>query len=503
MFNHRAILLAVLATGTVAATLTNAGSVLLHGSTVASPVALEPPSPDVVDLVAADTGQSLWVRRGNTINVTLEGTRKSPWALIKSSKPKTLQLVSSSVQNGTATATFLVPVIGSGALTTSLLSSRVGQAFRVDLTVANPPPADCNHTGVIKTRNTQHPYIFAPLHVGEAGRIKGSNDCEIYFAGMNAINGMLGAPGGDGLIPAERAQLPFNVARISVNGRWYINNSIIYPSKIGYRQWLHTAIATLENNGIYPMINMTNNFFEVPCDTRKHGPGSHLCASEYQGELDYTTAKNNGASDQQLDHLAQGLQMSQAPAVQALDMLAQDFGQDSAVIFDVWNEPGPFVGIIPGWEKTVVPYMNQRIDTVRSHTANLVLAFAYGFPDFMHRKVPLYSQPNVVMDFHAYDNSWQVGPNFFKIMGLLHSHGLAATHGEWGNQAQGAKGIPSQAFIDQLIKAESLDHAGLIYNQIGYLFDYQQRPKPGFARIAAASRAIIGAGFQGDGGNPR
>lgn len=256
--------------------------------------------------------------------------------------------------------------------------------------------SNCNHAGVLRSDTG---YTFARLRVDQSGNLVDEQGCVIRLLGFN-IGGAF--QGNGGAMPPARIQFlkhafpSFNLARVSFNSRWWLDDVLVPKRHMSYRRWLATMVSTLEQNGIYVELDATTNFPDPPCG--KH----HLrCPSENQGEKDYLRHNRD-------PKYFPGLQEYQPTAVQALRGLAQEYAHDPAVIFNVWNEPARYVFLEPVSDQQFAADMNERITTVRTQDPDvLVVVFGARY----QRVASSYTESNLVMDDHPYEGHHGRGAN--------------------------------------------------------------------------------------------
>lgn len=147
--------------------------------------------------------------------------------------------------------------------------------------------------------------------------------------GVTNAGGTMG-PDWGGVVQA----LHTNLSRVGIDTRWWDGNAEVPKQGKRYQDWIAHIVHTLEADGLYVELDATTNFWENPCSD----PGGSDCPSQDQGENDYRAAFQSG-NQQQIAHYYQGLAVYTPISVTALTSLAQTFGSDPAVIFDVWNEP--------------------------------------------------------------------------------------------------------------------------------------------------------------------
>ncbi|HLX39030.1 MAG TPA: cellulase family glycosylhydrolase [Ktedonobacteraceae bacterium] len=317
-------------------------------------------------------------------------------------------------------------------------------------------------------------YHFSPLHVDSAGDIVNTSNCLVHLLGWNSVGAFLGAGGAIG--PGQNTPIIHtNIDRVAFNSRWYESDVYVPDQRMHYRAWLQKIVSTLESRGNYVMLDANTNFFEPPCGNDGMGVNIPFCPSEDQGRKDY----NNPSSPYY--HNVGGLELYQPIAIQALTDLAKFYANDPAVLFDVWNEPGGYIFILPDSEQNLVPDMNQRINIVRQYDPQaLIIVFSSGIKDDLS-----YSQPDLVFDFHIYPNFSGISPvthsscstsssditRVHQFMTALRKVGRAIFIGEWGHC------YDDPVYNQQIFSLAQTYNAGLAYFYDSELFTKSQGAK--------------------------
>ena len=317
-------------------------------------------------------------------------------------------------------------------------------------------------------------YHFSPLHVNSAGNVVNSSNCVVHLVGWNSVGAFLGNGGtiGPGL---NTPLIHINVVRIAFNSRWYESDVYVPNQRMHYKAWLQKIVSILEGRGNYVMLDANTNFYEPPCGSDGMGVNISFCPSEDQGRVDYTNPSSP------YYHNVGGLELYQPIAIQALADLAKFYANDPGVLFDVWNEPGGYIFILPNSQQNLVPDMNQRINTVRQYDPQaLIFVFSSGIKDDL-----TYQQPNLVFDFHIYPNFTGTSPvthtscstsssdinRVNQYMTSLQKAGRAIFIGEWGHCYN------DPAYNQQILTIAKTYNAGLAYFYDSELFTKSQGAK--------------------------
>jgi hypothetical protein len=310
------------------------------------------------------------------------------------------------------------------------------------------------------TKNSDGTYHFSWLHVNANGDVVDANNCRVPLLGWNAIGAFQGAGGAIGK-PQEQSLLQMNIVRVAFNSRWYESDVYVPNQRMHFKAWLQTIVSTLQSRGDYVMLDANNTFFEPPCGNDGRGTNITFCPSEDQGRKDYSNPSSP------YYHNVGGLELYQPEAVQALTDLAKVYANDPAVLFDVWNEPGKYIFVLPNSSLNKIPDMNQRIDAVRQYDAqSLVFVYESGISEDLS-----YKQPNLVFDFHIYPNFKGTSPvthtvcstsgsNIPKVQqefAALRKAGRAVFIGEWGHC------YDQPAYNQQILSLAKTYNAGLAY----------------------------------------
>lgn len=274
--------------------------------------------------------------------------------------------------------------------------------------------------GVIK--NPDGTYTYQQLHVA-GSQLENSAGCVVRLLGVNGVNAEASTGGNLDVVTFSSALPINNVVRIALNERWYVANVNVPKRGMSYQTWIDTAVQALKANGDYVILDADTAFFELPCANAS----DPTCPQQGQGITDY----NNSASPYY--HNPYQLEESQGIAVKALTLLAQRYGSDPAVLFDVWNEPAGYIFVIPNTQQYRAAWMDERINTVQKYSANPVVVFEAGDAENLS-----HTQPNLVFDFHVYPPAPQCGtsgPNWTNLdehMATVYNAGRATIIGEWG-----------------------------------------------------------------------
>lgn len=328
------------------------------------------------------------------------------------------------------------------------------------LTQTPLPTSTYQAKGCGVTRSTDGTYHFSWLHVDSQGNVVDVNNCVVRLLGWNGVGAFLGNAGNIGSGLGETL-IHINVVRVAFNSRWYISDVYVPDQRMHYKAWLQKIVATLESRGNYVILDANTAFFEPPCGNDEQGTNITFCPSEDQGRKDFSNP--NSPYYQNVG----GLELYQPIAIQALTDLAQLYANDPAVLFDVWNEPGNYIFILPGSIKSRADDMNQRIDSVRRNDPRaLVIVFAESIKEDLN-----YTQSNLVFDFHVYPNFSGISPvthsacstsgtdstKLLSHIRALRNTGKAILIGEWGH----CYDIPS--YNQQIFSIAKTYNAALAY----------------------------------------
>jgi hypothetical protein len=322
--------------------------------------------------------------------------------------------------------------------------------------------------------NVNGTYHFSPLHVDSAGDIVNTSNCMVHLLGWNSVGAFLGNAGtiGSG---QNSPLIHINVVRIAFNSRWYESDVYVPDQRMHYQAWLQKIVSILESRGDYVMLDASTNFYEPPCGNDGMGTDIPFCPSEDQGRKDYTDPSSP------YYHNVGGLELYQPIAIQALTALAKFYANDPAVLFDIWNEPGGYIFVLPNSSQNLVPDMNQRITIVRQYDPQaLIIVFSSGIKDDLS-----YQQPNLVFDFHIYPDFTGVSPvthtscstsssdlsNVQQSITSLRNAGRAIFIGEWGHC------YDDPVYNQQILSIAKSCNAGLAYFYDSELFTKSQGMK--------------------------
>lgn len=309
--------------------------------------------------------------------------------------------------------------------------------------VAASTSAPC---GVIKNGSS---YVYEQLHVANS-QLEDSKGCVVRLLGENAVNAEASTGGNLDVVQYGSALPIHNVVRIAMNERWYVNNVNVPKRGMSYQAWIDYAVQALKANGDYVILDVDTAFFELPCANATDAS----CPQQGQGIMDY----NNASSPYY--HNPYQLEESQGIAIKALTLLAQKYGNDPAVLFDVWNEPASYIFVVPNTQQYRRQWMDERINVVRKYSANPILVFEAGDAENLS-----HTQPNLVFDFHVYPTAPKCGtsgPNWSNLdehMGTVSKAGRATIVGEWG----GCDLVPGSAYNDPLMSEVQKYNSSMAY----------------------------------------
>ncbi len=317
-------------------------------------------------------------------------------------------------------------------------------------------------------------YHFSWLHVDPSGNIVNENNCMVHLLGWNSVGAFLGNGGTTGT-GQNTPLIHINIVRVAFNSRWYESDVYVPDQRMHYKAWLQKIVSILEGRGNYVLLDANTNFFEPPCGNDGMGVNITFCPAEDQGRVDYSNPSSP------YYHNIGGLELYQPIAIQALTDLAKFYANDPAVLFDLWNEPGGYIFILPNSQQNLVPDMNQRIDVVRQYDPRaLLFVFSSGIKDDL-----TYRQPDLVFDFHIYPNFSGVSPithtscstsssDFTRVhqyMTTLRNAGRALFIGEWGHC------YDDPAYNQQILSVAETFNVGLAYFYDSELFAHAQDEK--------------------------
>lgn len=327
----------------------------------------------------------------------------------------------------------------------------------------------CNATGV--TKNNDGTFSYAQLAVSSSGDIidKNNPSCTIRLLGLN--QGWLDSDATT--LPTEQSMVSSqqtfhtNIVRVAVNSYWWKTNVFVPHYQMKFQDLLKEFVAQEQLAGNYVELNIDAAFTEPPCVNN----GDANCPHQGQGRIDFANNPNckTNPTDPSLCPQAQELEEYQPTALSALADLAQIYASNSGVIFDVWNEPGGYIFVIPQTQQFREQWMDTRINTVRSYAANsLVVVFTAGKAETLS-----HTQPNLLIDYHAYpndhSNGCNQGPtkgpvNFTNMMANMQdmrTHGKAVIIGEFGGCNENPPSDPN--FNQNLLSTAVQEHASLTY----------------------------------------
>ncbi len=287
------------------------------------------------------------------------------------------------------------------------------------------------------TKTAAGGYTFARLHVNATGVVVNASGCPVPLEGWNSVGAFLGTGGAVGNEAASSsALLPGDIVRVAFNSRWYTQDVYVPNQALHYRDWIAVIVATLEKRGNYVLLDANTAFFEPPCGNDGKGIAITFCPSEDQGRKDYANPSSPYYQN------PQQLEEYQPVAVSALSLLAHTFAADPAVLFDVWNEPGGYIFVVPGTQQNLKVDMDARIAAVRAaDPLTPVVVFTSGLKTDL-----TYTEPDLIFDFHVYPQFSGTSPvtgehcatgasDLAKVgaaMAELRKAGRALIVGEWG-----------------------------------------------------------------------
>ncbi|MHB8259430.1 MAG: T9SS type A sorting domain-containing protein [Bacteroidia bacterium] len=313
--------------------------------------------------------------------------------------------------------------------------------------------AKAQHTGLNYYGGAYH---FDTLHVDTGGYVRNNSGCEIHFAGFN--EGAMSTGGADGIDTVHVANLkslfPCNIIRMEINSRWWVLNDTVPVHGKRFKAAFIENIARAKRLGFYVLIDFFVNYSNLPWSTPGYG-------SQTLGESNFAT-----------NHDTTELQQSNFYALQAIRDLAQLYGNDPAILFDLWNEPAGYI-----WAPTVpnsaneskfLPRMNQRIDTLRKYAPNSIAVIYCERVDSMQAdptRFPFYTQSNILIDYHQYDTaSCYCGP---ANINFLRSHGTSRITCEWGSTQTWPV---DSAYTSHLLGFGKREHEGMLIYHDTHLF---------------------------------
>lgn len=288
-------------------------------------------------------------------------------------------------------------------------------------------------------------YTFSWLHVAN-GYIVDDENCIVDLKGFNwsrleFYNGV----GGDGKLKiSEQGIAWFNQAfrmnlwRIPLNTTWWNENVYVPLAGMNYRDWIQRVVKWAEQNGDYVILTKGPQFHNPPC-----GGTVTFCPSQNQGEKNILADPNNPTLQ---DEETSGRNIG--PAVTMWTSVAKIFANDPAILYNSWNE---MHDIDPQtWQNN----QNTLIATIRAQNPRALILFSgtnFGgnINPLVHGKVPNFTQPNIVYDFHVYNGFngiyqgkpcveppsylWQDWPQHAEEqVGFSQQHGNAVAISEWG-----------------------------------------------------------------------
>src|SRR5258708_5114415 len=226
-----------------------------------------------------------------------------------------------------------------------------GQTLTLPPQSSSPTPRSKGN-GCGSTRNPGGTYTFSRLHVAN-GKIVDENNCAIHLLGVNMGGLYLSSAGhaSPSGISWYTQHIPMNIVREAYNAYWWNTDVYVPDERMHFRQWLETVVKWQEQQGNYVILDNASQFHNPPCGDDGMGYHVSLCPSQNQASKNIPPDPTEKSS-------------YQPTALTALASLAKLYGNDPAIIFDVWNEPSnsELQGLS---EQTYLQYMNERINTVR------------------------------------------------------------------------------------------------------------------------------------------
>lgn len=308
----------------------------------------------------------------------------------------------------------------------------------------------CTHTGV--TKNPDGTYHFSWLHVDRNGNVIDENTCLVHLLGLNQgwfASGDAGYPS-----PQEWTQwkqaLPYNIVRLNYNPVYWNTDVFVPKSNMHFRAIVQDYIKNAEAHGFYIELDTGPQQPEPPC-----GGSVTFCSSQNQAAKDYAANPN--------PQTAQEMPSYTPPGDQSITDLTKLYGNDPAVIFDVWNEPGDgnFNQMLP--DAQFFPAMQNRINIVNTNAPkSLVVVYAHDIPQITGGQFPPYHGKNILIDHHTYSASFtasQMVPN----IQFYQQHGWGTIVNEYGGSTASA---PALQQLSSLAKQYDV---GLVYFYAGNL----------------------------------
>lgn len=270
------------------------------------------------------------------------------------------------------------------------------------------------------TSNPDGTFTFSRLHVLN-GRVVDQKNCVVHLLGVNM--GALFLENANHSPPSTISwftqHIPMNVVREAYNAYWWNTNVYVPGQGMHYQQWLQTVVKWQEQAGNYVILDNATQFHNPPCGDDGKGYHVSLCPSQNQAGKNVPLDPTERAS-------------YQPTALAALTDLAKLYGNDPAVIFDVWNEPaGQELGGIS--EATFFQSMNERINTVRQYAPHsIIMVYNHDQTDIEKGRVANYTQSNLIWDTHIYSPTWNPAGEASTNVSFAQNHNQGFIVGEWG-----------------------------------------------------------------------
>lgn len=300
----------------------------------------------------------------------------------------------------------------------------------------------CNTTGV--TKNPNGTFSFAALHVDTNGSIVDGSGCVVKLVGVNYgwLDSDAANTGSASDIAKWKVAIPMNVVRIALNSYWY-NNGATAPNYQNQTiaSLLDQFIKIQQAAGNYVELDVAEQFPEGPCMSN----GSRGCPSQSQYASDYKKGGPScptswpegwvfGDSDPAAGNIstvcpaAREVEAYQPIPQQALATLAQKYGSNPGIIFDVWNES---LSTNPEGMSHSQFYeaMNARIAIVRKHSNNIIVAFGHDIKQDIQSP---FQGSNIVVDYHTYTTSFDGSNVKAELVPSFRAHGQGFIINEYG-----------------------------------------------------------------------
>ncbi len=316
----------------------------------------------------------------------------------------------------------LVVLLGSGILIYSLLNSNSpNQPPGTGTATVSTTQAVHSGNGCGVKHNNDGTYAFSWLHVSSDGKIVDQNNCIVHLLGLDSgwlASDSTGGPDAQTIASWKQA-IPTNLVRIAYNSYWWNVDIYVPKYKMHFRQLLQNFVKWNEQNGNYVELDTHTQFSWPPCGSDGLTVNVTYCSTE------------EGPAISPQDH-----ETYLPRAVQGLTDLAKLYANDPAVIFDVWNEPAG----LKISQQEYLQDMNARINTVRTYAPrSLVVVFSHGLKQIKSGQLPLYTQPNLVIDFHSYNPNFTAN-DLLPLVTFCQQHGYGVIVNEYG----GTKDTPGE-----------------------------------------------------------